>query len=113
MAKVSEIGQMDTLVELRSCVITSGAQGEVVYNFTSFRRVWAKVQRDVSEMVDDYNLEGSRSYLLTIYKVPTLTTCWRVIMASQEYEITNIVDDERLSPLMTLSIHAIDGITNG
>ena len=113
MAKVDEIGMMDTLVTLQSCTIGRGAQGQKSVTYADFRNVWARVRRDTDEMVSDYNLEGRRSFILTIHKVPALTASWRVVMSGQAYEITGISDDDRLSPLMTITIRAIKGRTNG
>lgn len=112
MAKITDIGQMDTLVTLQSCVIGKGTQGQQTYTWSTFRKVWAKVERNTSEMVDDYNLEQRSAFYLTIHKVPTLTSRWRVLIAGKTYEVTGIEDDDRLSPLMTISVQSIDGATN-
>ena len=113
MANISEIGMMDTLVTLQSCTVGRGAQGQKTVTYTDYRQVWARVLRDTDEMVGDYNLEGRRSFTLTIHKVPALTASWRVVMSGQAYEITGVADDDRLSPLMAVSIRAIKGRTNG
>jgi len=102
------IGEMDTLVLLRSCTITYGSQGAKKYIFEDYERVYAKVDRDVSESVTNTNLEEGQNIVLTIYKVPRLTTRWRVVVEGRTYEISGIDPISRVSPLCQLTIHAVD-----
>ncbi len=102
------IGTLDTLVTLQECVITRGAQGAKSYTFSDFREVYANVDRNVSEQVSIGNLEEGQYINLTIYKVPELTTRWRVIVDNLAYEITAIDAISRVSPLCILSLHAIE-----
>ena len=70
-------GELDTLVLLRSCVITYGTQGAKKYTFQDYERVYAKVDRNVAENVTNTNLEEGQEITLTISKVKALTTRWR------------------------------------
>ena len=102
------IGQMDTLVLLRSCVITYGAQGAKKYTFQDYDRVYAKVDRNVSESVTNTNLEQGVDITLTIYKVAALTTRWRVVLDGKAYEITGIDPISRVSPVCHLSLSIVE-----
>lgn len=102
------IGELDTLVLLRSCVITKGPQGAKKYTFQDHSEVFAKVDREVSENVTNTNLEQGQELTLTIYKVRTLTTRWRVVVEGRTYEITGIDPISRVSPFCTLTLHAVD-----
>ena len=92
-------GELDTLVLLRSCVITYGTQGAKKYTFQDYERVYAKVDRNVAENVTNTNLEEGQEITLTIYKVKALTTRWRVVVEGRSYEITGIDPISRVSPL--------------
>ena len=102
------IGELDTKVLLRSCVITYGAQGAKKYTFQDYAEVFAKVDRNVSESVTNTNLEQGVDITLTIYKVAALTTRWRVVVAGKAYEVTGIDPISRVSPLCHLTLHAVD-----
>ena len=102
------IGELDTLVLLRSCEITYGSQGAKKYTFRDYAEVYAKVDRNVSESVTNTNLEQGVDITLTIYKVAALTTRWRVVLDGKAYEITGIDPISRVSPVCVLSIHSIN-----
>jgi head-tail adaptor len=102
------IGELDTLVTLQTAVQTIGAQGESVTTFRDHSRVYAKVDRTVNEMVSDGNYEAGQDIALTVYKVPSLTTRWRVVVDGKPYEIRSIDPVSRVSPLCTLSLAAIE-----
>ena len=101
-------GDLDTLVTIQQCVISYGSEGQKTYTFTDFRDVYANVDRRFSEQVSVGNLEDSDYITLTIYKIPELTTRWRVKIGSQSYEISAIDMGDRLSPFCVLSIKAVD-----
>lgn len=102
------IGELDTLVLLRSCTITKGAQGAKKYTFQDYDRVYAKVERTVTETVTNTNLEEGQEISLTIYKVKALTTRWRVVVEGRTYEVTGIDPISRYSNFCILSLHAVD-----
>ena len=101
-------GELDTLVLLRSCIITYGTQGAKKYTFQDYERVYAKVDRNVSESVTNTNLEQGVDITLTIYKVSALTTRWRVVLDGKAYEITGIDPISRLSPLCHLNLSIVE-----
>ena len=101
-------GELDTKVIVRSCVITTGSQGEKKFTYSFFRDVFAKVDRSVSEMVANTNLEQGDYVQLTIHKIPQLTTDWQIAMCGRDYEITGIDPVSRISPLCILSLHSIN-----
>lgn len=102
------IGDLDTLVTLRSCTIGQTGEGGKVYNFRNFRDVYAKVDRRVNEQVNTGNLEEGDFVQLTIYKVAELDTRWQVKIDGVFYEITAIDPVSRYSPLCILTIHALN-----
>jgi len=101
------IGSLDTLVTIKQCVISQGAQGAKSYTFTEHSQVYANVDRRVDEQVSIGNLEEGQYIDLTIYKIAALTTRWRVVVEGRTYEITAIDPISRVSPLCTLSLHEI------
>ena len=101
------IGELDTLVTLRKVAVSDGSQGAKKFTFTDYADVYAKVERNVSELVSDTNLEEGQYIRLTIYKVASLTTRWQVAVAGRSYEITAIDPVSRVSPVCVLSLHAI------
>lgn len=102
------IGEMDTLVTIQSAVITQGAQGNKKTEYSEHSRVWAKVERSISEMVGNGNLDEANSIELTCYKIQGLTVRWRVIIDGLPYEVTAIDPISRISPLNILTLKAID-----
>lgn len=101
-------GDLDTLVTIQQCVITEDSEGGKAYAFTDFRDVYANVDRSMSEQVSIGNLEDGDYITLVIYKIPELTTRWRVKIGTQAYEITRIDLGDRLSPFCVLGIKAVD-----
>ena len=101
-------GELDTLVLLRSCVITYGAQGAKKYTFQDYAEVYAKVERNISESVTNTNLEQGVDVSLTIYKVAALTTRWRVVIEGKTYSVTGIDPISRVSPLCVLSLSIVE-----
>lgn len=109
MADVYQIGEFDTLVTIRERIIATGDQGQKTYTWREHSRVWAKVVRRFSEMVDNGNLEDGRSLEVHIYKIPGLDTRWQVIVDGKPYEIRTVDMVNRISPVCVLSLFAIDG----
>ena len=101
------IGELDTLVMIRRCVIGKTEQAAKTYTFTDYGKVYAKVDRTVNELVANTNLEAGDYIQLTIYKITELTTRWRVEVDGTSYEITGIDPISRVSPLCVLSLHSI------
>jgi len=102
------LGQLDTLVTVKKGTQSTGPQGEKKFTYTFFRDVYAKVERNVSEIVANTNLEEGDYVQLTIHKIPELTTRWRIVLEGRDYEITGIDPISRVSPVCVLSIHSIN-----
>lgn len=102
------IGTLDTLVTVRQAVQSRNAQGAKSFTYSDYACVYANIDRRVDERVATGNLEEGQYIQLTIYKIPPLTTRWRVEVDGRSYEITGIDPIERVSPLCILSLHAID-----
>lgn len=102
------IGELDTLVTVQKAVTVRGAQGEKVCEYQDHSRVWAKVERNINEMVSNANLEESNTIELTCYKIPELTVRWRVVVEGIAYDVTAIDPISRISPLNRLTLSGID-----
>ncbi len=102
------IGDFDTKVRLQRCEITAGESGEKVYNWMCVREVYAKVELDLDEAVNNGNLEQGQAMTLTIWKVPGLTTRWRVTVGGVPYAIEGIDPVSRLSPVCRVTVRSIE-----
>ena len=108
MEQTFNIGELDTLVQMQNCIITKGPQGDKRMEYVNYSRVWAKVERNISEMVSNSNLEEDNTIELTCYKIPGLDRNWRVIIDGTAYGITAIEPISRVSPLNVLTLKGID-----
>lgn len=102
------IGELDTLVTVHKAVQLTGAQGNKKVVFEEHSKVWAKVERNINEMVSNGNLEEGNEIELTCYKIPGLTVRWRVEVEGLPYEITAIDPISRFSAWNRLTLRAID-----
>lgn len=109
MSELSKInaGEFDHLVTLRKCTLSTGSSGAKKYVLSDYAKVWAKIERDVSENVLDLNLEQGNIIVATLYKTKDLTSRWQVIVEGTAYEIQQIDALERMSPFMKLTLHSI------
>lgn len=107
MAEVDDIGGMDTLVTMQSCEISRGSQGQKVYNFTDHSKVFAKVVEVTDENIGNSNLAADATLQITVYKIPDLTTRWRVIVREKPYAISAIDQISRTSPVCNLTLNSI------
>lgn len=103
------IGELDTPVMLVEMEQTIGSQGQKSWSVVGRHSMLAHVERNVNEVVSDSNLESENSLNVTCYKLPGLTTRWRVEIACRSYEIVGIDPVSRTSPLNILSVRAING----
>lgn len=102
------LGELDTLVKVQSCIMTRGAQGDKRMEYVDYSSVWAKVVRNINEMVSNSNLEEDNVIELTCYKIPQLDRNWRVVVDGMSYAITAIDPISRVSPLNILTLRGID-----
>ena len=109
MADKWGIGDFDELVTIQRPVAGIGDQGQKRRSWEDHSRVWAKVVRNISQMVDYGNLEDGRSLECHIYKITGLDTRWQVVVDGKPYEIRSVDMVDRLSPVCVLSLFAIDG----
>lgn len=109
MADISAIGGMDTLVEIQAGAAAKGSQGQKSFVFTHHSDVYARVDRNTEEAVSNGNLEEGHTLRLTVYKIPALTTRWRVLVDGKPYEIVSVDPVSRISPVCILTVNAIDG----
>lgn len=107
MENLINIGELDTLVTLYAPASGRGAEGEKYSTFTEYAKVFAKIDRDVTDQLSYDNFDGRDSALITIYKVPTMTTRWQVEISGRRYEILSIDPVKRVSPLCEVSIQSL------
>lgn len=108
MELVANVGEFDALVTIQRCDILKGPQGDKRMVYTFHSKVWAKVVRNINEMVSNSNLEEDNTIELTCYKILDLDRNWRVIIDDIAYGITAIDPISRMSPLNILTLKGID-----
>ncbi len=101
------IGTLDTRIVIQQCVISLNDEGAKQYTFTDYQNVFANIDARANEQVSEGNLEQGEFITATIYKIPALTTRWRVKYDGNLYEITGIDNVSRISPVCVLSLHFI------
>lgn len=102
------IGELDTLVQVKSCEISTGSRGQKTYRFEDHSRVWAKVDRTADEMVGQGNLEEGVRLTVVMYKINGMTSRWRIEVDGRDYAITGIDQISRFSPLCRVSLSAVE-----
>jgi len=102
------IGELDTKVTLYSPEVSMGAEGEKSATFAVHSRVFAKVDRTVTDQLAFDNYDGRDNASIVIYKVKGMTTRWQVGIGDKTYEILSIDSISRVSPLCEVSIQSID-----
>lgn len=102
------IGDFVTKVRMQSCEVSTGDTGEKIYNWRCVRDLFAKVEVSVDEVIDNGNLEQGQALTLTVWKVPGLTTRWRVLIGGVPYSIEGIDPVSRISPVCRISVRSIE-----
>lgn len=98
------IGELDTRVTVQECIISTGAVAQKRYEFRDHSQVWARLERNIDESVNQGNLDQRESVTATVYKIAGLTTRWRVVIDGAPYAITAIDPISRFSRLCNLSL---------
>ena len=101
-------GKLDKLITVLSVTPSRGAQGQKKVTTATYGRVYAHVEPVTDEMVSDDNLEASTTMAVTIYKIPSMTTRWKLLIDGVTYEITSIDRQDRLSNYYTVSVKTIE-----
>ena len=97
------IGEMDTLVSLQSVRQTTGERGQKRMVYTPIAEVFARLEWQVDEVVDEGNLEQQRTVEVAIYKVPGLNTRWQVVIDGDPFDIVAIDPIDRWSTVCILT----------
>ena len=100
-------GELDTLITVQSVTQTIGERGQKKTTVTKYADVYAKLDRMITEAVDDDNLESGETVDVTMYKIPTLTTRWRLVISGVPYEITAIDPISRYSAFNVITAKTI------
>ena len=101
------IGEMDTLITVQKVVQTLGDKGQKRVTVTKHSDVFAKLSRRTNETIDDGNLESGEVIDVLMYKIPALTTRWRLLINGVPYEITGIDPIDRFSSLNIVTVRTI------
>ncbi len=101
------IGDMDTIITVQSVTQTIGERGQKKVTVTKYADVYAKVDRRTNERVDDGNLEAGESVEVLMYKIPELTSRWRLLIDDVPYEIVSIDPISRISNLNVITARTI------
>lgn len=107
MENLINIGELDTLVTLFAPSASRGPEGEKQSTFTEYSQVFAKIDRDVTDQLSYDNFDGKDNAVLTIYKVPCMTTRWQVEISGRRYEILSIDPIKRVSPLCEVNVQSL------
>ncbi len=107
MEGYADIGEMDTLITVQSVTQTIGDRGQKKVVFAKHADVYAKLTRRTNEMVDDGNLESAEVIDVLMYKIPSLTARWRLLISDVPYEIISIDPISRLSNLNIVTVRTI------
>lgn len=102
------IGELDTLVTLYAPTAGIGSEGEKSSTYTAHSKVYAKVDREITDELAYDNYDGRDNASIVIYKVAGMNTRWQVEISGKRYEILSIDTVSRVSPLCTVSIQSID-----
>jgi len=101
-------GQLDTMITVLSVTPSRGTQGQKKVTTAVYGKVFAHLEPVTDEMVADDNLEASTTMSVTIYKIPALTTRWKLLIKGVTYEIDHIDPQDRLSNYCTLTVKTIE-----
>lgn len=107
MENLINIGELDTLVTLFAPTAGIGSEGEKYSTYTVHSEVFAKVDRDTTDVLSYENYDGRDNVAVTIYKVSALNTRWQVGIDGKRYEILSIDQVSRVSPLCVVSLQSI------
>lgn len=101
------IGDLDTLITVQSVTQTLGDKGQKKVVVAKYADVYAKLDRRINESVEDGNLEAGEVIDVAMYKIPELTTRWRLLISDVSYEIISIDPISRLSSLNIVTVRTI------
>lgn len=97
------IGEMDTLVTVRSVEQTIGNRGQKSLSYRTYAEVYARLDWRVDELPESNNLEEQRTVDVTIYKIAGLTTRWQIVIDGAPFDIVSIDPIDRWSKICTLT----------
>lgn len=100
-------GELDTLITVQSVSQSRGNQGQKSRSFVTYGRVWAKIDPLTDESVSDDNYAAVTTVTVTLYKIPALTTRWRLVIDDVFYEILSIDPISRWSAFNILTAQTI------
>lgn len=100
-------GELDTLITVQSVTQTIGSRGQKQVVVSKYAEVFARIDRVTNDIVDNGNLEANQTVEVLMYKIPTLTTRWRLLISGVPYEITGIDPISRYSAFNIITARTI------
>jgi head-tail adaptor len=101
------IGEFEEIVDLYDCITTKDPRGAKVEQYDWCCRQMAKVEVGATETDADFNVFSADTITITMYKVCSLTTRWRVRWHDGMYNIRSVDLGERMSPFMRLTAEEV------
>ena len=101
------IGSFDEIVELFSCFTTKDARGAKVESYTFAGMRLANVDLTSSETDADYNVVSERSITVTMHKVFSIDTRWRLRWRGHFYNIQSVRPVDRMSPFTIVTAEEV------
>lgn len=100
-------GELDTRITVLSVAQTRGTEGQKTKAQQTYGDVFAKVTPVTDDFVSDGNYEALTTVSVLLYKIPTMTTRWRLLIGGVVYEITAIDPISRWSPFCSVTARTI------
>lgn len=100
-------GELDTRITVLSVAQSLGDEGQKQKTPSVYGDVLAQVVQSTDDFVSDDNYEALTTVSVKIYKIPNLTTRWRLRIDGIEYEIIAVDPISRWSPVCVLTARTI------
>ena len=101
-------GELDTRITVLSVTQTRGTQGQRTKSPAVYGDVFAKVTPVTNDFLSDENYEALTTVTVLMYKIPAMSTQWRLSIGGVEYEIIGIDPISRWSPFCTVTARTIE-----
>lgn len=100
-------GELDTRITVLSTTQTRGTEGQKTKAQAVYGDVFAKVSMNTDDFVSDENYEALTTVTVLMYKIPAMSTQWRLSIGGVVYEIIGIDPISRWSPFCEVTARTI------
>lgn len=100
-------GELDTRITVLSVSQTRGTQGQKTKAQNIYGDVFARVSPITDDFVSDENYEALTTVSVLMYKIPSMSTQWRLSIGGVVYEIIGIDPISRWSPFCSVTARTI------